>query len=50
MEEERERPPRREYGDRPRRDRDDRGDRPRRESTPDTVAPATVAADEPPRD
>jgi polyribonucleotide nucleotidyltransferase len=53
MEEERERPPRREYGDRPRRDRDDRGDRgdrPRREAAPEAVAPATVESDEPPRD
>ncbi len=53
MEEERERPPRREYGDRPRRDRDDRGDRgdrPRREPAAEAPAPATVEADEPPRD
>jgi polyribonucleotide nucleotidyltransferase len=53
MEEERERPPRREYGDRPRReygDRGDRGDRPRREPAAEAAAPATVAADEPPRD
>ena len=47
MEEERERPPRREYGDRPRRDREDR---PRREPAAETPAPATVEADEPPRD
>jgi polyribonucleotide nucleotidyltransferase len=53
MEEERERPPRREYGDRPRRDRDDRGDRgdrPRREPAAEAPVPAVVAADEPPRD
>jgi len=50
MEEERERPPRREYGDRPRRDRDDRGDRPRREPAAEAPAPVTVATDEPPRD
>jgi polyribonucleotide nucleotidyltransferase len=50
MEEERERPPRRDYGDRPRRDRDDRGDRPRREPAAETPAPATVDAGEPPRD
>jgi polyribonucleotide nucleotidyltransferase len=53
MEEERERPPRREYGDRPRRDREDRGERgerPRREAAPEAAAPATVEADEPPRD
>jgi polyribonucleotide nucleotidyltransferase len=53
MEEERERPPRREYGDRPRRDRDDRGDRgdrPRREPAAEAPAPATVEADDPPRD
>jgi polyribonucleotide nucleotidyltransferase len=53
MEEERERPPRREYGDRPRRDRDDRGDRgdrPRRDAAPEAVAPAPVEAAEPPRD
>jgi len=47
MEEERERAPRREYGDRPRRDREDR---PRREPAAETPAPATVEADEPPRD
>jgi len=59
MEEERDRPPRREYGDRPRRDRDDRGDRgdrpPRRErpseAAAETAAPAeTSDAGEPPRD
>ena len=53
MEEERERPPRREYGDRPRRDRDDRGDRARREPRDRPSARAarpTAAADEPPRD
>jgi len=50
MEEERERAPRREYGDRPRRDRDDRGDRPRREPAAEVPAPATVEAGEPPRD
>ena len=58
MEEERERPPRREYGDRPRRDRDDRGDRgdrpPRRERPSEPAAEATppAAADngEPPRE
>jgi polyribonucleotide nucleotidyltransferase len=53
MEEERERPPRREYGDRPRRDREDRGDRgerPRREAAPEAAAPAAIQADEPPRD
>ena len=48
MEEERERPPRREYGDRPRRDRGDRGDRPPRE--PAAEAPATVEADDTPRE
>ena len=51
MEEERERPPRREYGDRPRRDRDDRGDRGDRRAR---AAPKRRAghgdADEPPRD
>jgi polyribonucleotide nucleotidyltransferase len=47
MEEERERPPRREYGDRPRRDREDR---PRREPAAETPAAAAVEADEPPRD
>jgi polyribonucleotide nucleotidyltransferase len=53
MEEERERAPRREYGDRPRRDRDDRGDRgdrPRRDPAAEAPAPAAVVADEPPRD
>ena len=60
MEEERERPPRREYGDRPRREREDRGDRgdrgergerPRREPAAEApAAPATVEADDTPRD
>ena len=53
MEEERERPPRRDYGDRPRRDRDDRGDRgdrPRRERAAEPGAPAPAEADESPRD
>jgi polyribonucleotide nucleotidyltransferase len=52
MEEERERPPRREYGDRPRRDRDDRGDRgdrPRREPAAET-APAVADAETPSAD
>ena len=56
MEEERERPPRRDYGDRPRRDRDDRGDRgdrgerPRRERAAETSAPAAAEGDESPRE
>ena len=52
MEEERERPPRRDYGDRPRRDRDDRGDRgerPRRERAAEVSAPA-AESDESPRE
>jgi len=56
MEEERERPPRRDYGDRPRRDRDDRGDRGDRGDRPPRREPAAEAApvaadnDAPPRD
>jgi polyribonucleotide nucleotidyltransferase len=52
MEEERERPPRREYGDRPRRDRGERGDRddrPRREPAAE-AAPVSADNDAPPRD
>ena len=48
MEEERERPPRRDYGDRPRRDRDDRGDRgdrpPRREREREPAAEVSAPA------
>ena len=53
MEEERERPPRREYGDRPRRDygdRGDRGDRPPRREPVAEAAPVAADADVPPRD
>ncbi len=56
MEEERERPPRRDYGDRPRRDRGDRGDRGDRDDRPPRREPAAEAApvsadnDVPPRD
>ena len=56
MDEERERAPRRDYGDRPRRDRDDRGERgdrgerPRREPAAEVPAPATVEGGEPRQD